>query len=158
MDLYRLKPTLYLDEARHKFQLHFNETISASYICQILHKNNMSWKTLEKRAIQIRDSEIIKFFEQLNAIDWDYSNLVFLDKVAMDNQGLLRTKGYGIVGKKLYYRGEFKRQPRISMLVFLGQNGILDSFKTDGTFTRGGNYSGKSWHKAEKIMKSSGKS
>lgn len=54
----------------------------------------------------------------------------------MDNQGLLRTKSYEIVGKKLYYRGEFKRQPRISMLVFLGQNGILDSFKTDGTFTR----------------------
>lgn len=54
----------------------------------------------------------------------------------MDNQGLLRTKGYGLVGKKLYFRGEFKRHPRISMLVFLGQNGVLDCFKTDGTFTR----------------------
>lgn len=59
----------------------------------------MSWKTLEKRAIQIRDSEIVKFCEELSAIDWDYSNLVFLDEVAMDNQGLLRTKGYGIVRK-----------------------------------------------------------
>lgn len=96
----------------------------------------MSWRTLEKRAIQIRDSEIVKFFEELNAIGWAYSNLVFLDEVAMDNQGLLRKKGYGVVGKKLLYRGEFKRQPRISMLVFLGQNGVLDSFKTDGTFTR----------------------
>lgn len=102
LDLYRVNPTLYLDEARHKFQKHFNESISASYICQILHKNNMSWKTLEKRAIQIRDSEIVKFCEELSAIDWDYSNIVFLDEVAIDNQGLLRTKGYGIVGKKLF--------------------------------------------------------
>lgn len=60
----------------------------------------MSWKTLEKRAIQIRNSEIVKFCEELNAIDWNYCNLVFLDEVAMDNQGLLRTKGYGVIGKK----------------------------------------------------------
>lgn len=96
----------------------------------------MSWKTLERRAIQISEIEIIKFIQELDAIDWDYSNLVFLDEVAMDNQGLLRTKGYGIVGQKLLYRSEFRRQPRISMLVFLGQQGILDSFKTDGTLTR----------------------
>lgn len=100
LDLYRINPTLYLDEAKQKFQMHFNETISASYICQILHQNNMSWKTLEKREIQIRDSEIVKFCEELSAIDWDYSNLVFLDEVVMDNQGLLRNKGYGIVEKK----------------------------------------------------------
>ncbi len=66
LDLYRVNPTLYLDEAKHKFQMHFNETISASYICQILHNNNMSWKTLEKRAIQIRDSEIVKFCEEFS--------------------------------------------------------------------------------------------
>lgn len=115
LDLYRENPTLYLDEAKFKFQVQFNETISASYICQILHRNNLSWKTLEKRAIPIRDSAIIKFCEELQAIDWNYYNLVFLDEVAMDNQGLLRKKGYGVVGKKLLYRGEFKRVPRISM-------------------------------------------
>lgn len=127
---------MYLEEAKYQFQLHFNDTISTSHICQILHQNNMSWKTLERRAIQIRDSEIVKFHAELNAIDWDYSNLVFLDEVAIDNQGLLRTKGYGIVGEKLVYRGEFRRKPRLSMLAFLGQKGILETDKTEGTFTR----------------------
>lgn len=73
---------------------------------------------------------------ELNAIEWDYSNLVFLDEVGIDNQGLLRTKGYGIIGEKLIYRGEFSRKPRMSMLAFLGQNGILETYVTEGTFNR----------------------
>lgn len=136
LNLYNENPVLYLDEAKHQFQLQFNISISASHICRILHDNNMSWKTLEKRAIQIRDSEIFKFMAELATIEWDYSNLVFLDEVSMDNQGLLRTKGYGIVGQKLIYRGEFNRKPRMSLLAFVGQNGILETFVTEGTFNR----------------------
>lgn len=136
LKLYSDNPILYLDEAKVQFQMRFNISISTSYICQILHDNKMTWKTLERRAIQIRDSEIIKFMAELNAIDWEYSNLVFLDEVSVDNKGLLRTKGYGIIGEKLIYRGEFTRKPRMSMLAFLGQNGILETFVTEGTFNR----------------------
>lgn len=131
-----MNPILYLDEAKQKFELKFRVSISASYICKILHDNNMSWKTLEVRAIQIKDSEIERFFYELEAIDWCYSNLVFLDEVSMDNRGLLRRKGFGIIGKKLIYRGEYIRRPRLSFLCFLGQTGILDTYKTEGTFTR----------------------
>lgn len=49
---------------------------------------------------------------------------------------MLRRKGYGVVGRKIIYRGEFCRKPRVSCLCFLGVNGMLDSFTTDGTFTR----------------------
>ena len=49
---------------------------------------------------------------------------------------MLRTKGYGIKGKKLLYRGEFTRKPRTSLLVFIGINGLLDCCITEGTFTR----------------------
>lgn len=96
----------------------------------------MSWKTLEKRAIQIKNSDIAKFMAELDSIDWDYSNLTFLDEVSMDNKGLIRTKGYGIVGERLVYRGDFTRKARISMLAFLGQNGILETYVTQGTFNR----------------------
>lgn len=134
--LYNRNPILYLDEAKQKFELKFAVSISASYICKILHDNNMSWKTLEVRAIQIKDSDIERFFYELEAIDWSYSNLVFLDEISMDNRGLLRRKGYGIIGKKLIYRGEYVRRPRLSFLCFLGQTGMLDTYKTEGTFTR----------------------
>lgn len=136
LHLYYKNPVLYLDEAKLQFQIRFNISISTSHICQILHANNMSWKTLERRAIQIKDSEIVRFMAELNAINWGYSNLVFLDEVSIDNQGLLRTKGYGIIGEKLIYRGEFTRKPRMSMLAFLGQNGILETYVTEGTFNR----------------------
>lgn len=136
LELYNKNPILYLDEAKEKFQSKFGISISVSYICKILHANNMSWKTLEVRAMQIKSSEIDFFFYELEAIDWCYSNLVFLDEVAMDNRGIMRRKGYGIVGQKLIYRGEYVRRPRISFLCFLGENGIVETFKTDGTFTR----------------------
>lgn len=136
LDLYRECPILYLEEAKFKFERNFGVTISASYICQILHANNFSWKTLEIRAMQINDREIEKFFYELNSIKWHYSNLVFLDEISVDNHGLIRSKGYGIVGKKLIFRGEFNRKPRMSLLCFLGQEGILETFQTEGTFTR----------------------
>ena len=47
-----------------------------------------------------------------------------------------RTKGFGVKGKKLYFRGEFNRKPRLSLLCFINQDGILDVFDTDGTFDR----------------------
>lgn len=136
LELYDKNPILYLDEAKEKFQSEFGISISASYICKILHANNMSWKTLELRAMQIKATDIERFFYELEAIDWCYSNLVFLDEVSIDNRGIIRRKGYGIVGKKLIYRGEYVRRPRISFLCFLGETGILDTYKTDGTFTR----------------------
>lgn len=136
LNLYRGCPILYLEEAKYKFERNFGVTISPSYICKILHANNFSWKTLEIRAIQIRDEEIEKFFYELNAIEWHYSNLVFLDEISVDNHGLIRSKGYGVVGKKLVFRGEFNRKPRMSMLFFLGQQGIRETYQTEGTFTR----------------------
>lgn len=136
LNLYRACPILYLEEAKCKFERNFGITISASYICKILHENNFSWKTLEIRALQIKDQDIEKFFYELNSIDWHYTSLVFLDEISVDNHGLIRTKGYGIVGKKLIFRGEFNRKPRMSLLCFLGQNGILETYQTEGTFSR----------------------
>lgn len=121
---------------RGKFERHFGITISASYVCKILHENNFSWKTLEIRAIQIKDHGMENFFYELNSIEWHFTNLVFLDEVSVDNHGLVRSKGYGIVGKKLIFRGEFNRKPRMSLLCFLDQNGILETYQTEGTFSR----------------------
>lgn len=49
---------------------------------------------------------------------------------------MLRNRGYAKVGEKLIFRGEFSRKARVSLLCFLGQTGILETFHTEGTFTR----------------------
>lgn len=136
VQLYMKEPMLFLDEAKEKFQRQFHTTISVSSICAILHEFGLSRKTIERRAIQIRDSEIVRFVTELLAIRWDIYNLIFLDEVSFDNRDMLRRKGYGVIGQKVVYRGEFCRKPRASFLCFLGMNGILDSFSTQGTFTR----------------------
>ena len=60
----------------------------------------------------------------------------FLDEVGFDNRSMLRKKGYGLSGRRLVFRGEFNRKPRVSLLCFTGVNGVLETFCTDGTFDR----------------------
>lgn len=134
--LYLSNPVLFLDECCELFLQHFNTTISAGSVCRILHAEGLTWKALERRAIQVREDQIFHFFSELSSIEWDLYHLVFLDEVSLDSRDMLRNRGYGVKGKKIIFRGEFVRRPRVSFLCFLGQQGMLDSFQTEGTFTR----------------------
>lgn len=136
INLYNKRPMLYLHEAKCLFVRKFRTIISASSICRILHNAGLTWKTLERRAIQIREDDIIRFFFEMSTLRWDLSTLTFLDEVGFDNKGMLRNKGYGVKGERLVHRGEFVRKPRISLLCFLGQTGIKATYQTEGTFTR----------------------
>lgn len=134
--LFRNEPTLFLDEAKHKYEQTFQSPISISSISRILHAEGYTWKAIERRAIQVKEAQICFFVNELCSFNWNLHNLVFLDEISIDNRGMLRTRGYAKVGEKLIYRGEFNRKARVSLLCFLGQNGMLETFKTDGTFTR----------------------
>lgn len=136
LDLYTRRPVLYLSEARQLFFEHFGVSISAASVCLILHAHKMSWKALERRALQIRQEDIMRFSNELNSFPWSVEQLVFLDEVAFASREMLRNRGYGRVGQSLIYRGEFQRKPRVSCLCFMGQTGILESYETEGTFNR----------------------
>lgn len=134
--LYENCPIMYLDEAKSEFERKFHKSISTSSVSRILHAEGLSWKVLERRAIQIRMQDIYRFVSDLAIVSWDIHCLVFLDEVSFDNRGMLRNKGYAPVGEKLVYRGEFVRRPRCSMLSFIGHDGVLETYSTEGTFTR----------------------
>lgn len=136
IDLYKKNPVMFLDEARDAFCKRFRMTISASYVSVILHEAGLCWKTLEKRATQIRMDDVYRYFTELNTIPWLNHNLVFLDEVSIDSRSAWRKRGYGMKGEKVVVRGVFQRSSRVSMLCFLGINGILESYMTDGTFSR----------------------
>lgn len=136
VNLYKKNPILYLDEARDLFMRNFKISISCSSVNLILHEAGLSWKTLERRAMQIRSDDVYRFYVEMSQISWFPQNLVFLDEVSIDNRALQRTKGYGPVGQRVLFRGEFTRKARVSLLCFLGYNGILESYSVDGTFTR----------------------
>ncbi|KAF0766188.1 hypothetical protein AaE_002940, partial [Aphanomyces astaci] len=51
-----------------------------------------------------------------------------------DNRGMLRRRGYAMKGEKVVIRGEFGRKPRVSLLCFLGADGLLDYYDVEGTF------------------------
>ncbi|TPX76230.1 hypothetical protein CcCBS67573_g02508 [Chytriomyces confervae] len=82
-------------------------------------------KVLERRAIQINQEDVIQFANDLAVTPFLLESLVFLDEVSFDNR---------VRGEKLYFRGEFTRKPRVSLLCWIGVNGLLEASMTEGTF------------------------
>lgn len=136
LNLYKERPILYQREASQLFFKEFQQTISTSSISVILHKEGLTWKVLERRAIQLQIQDVVRYFFELSDFDWLIENLVFLDEVSFDNQSMLRNHGYAVKGKKLIFRGEFVRKARVSLLCFINVNGIIDCYQTEGTFDR----------------------
>jgi transposase len=129
-------PLAYLDEAKSAFTKAHCLVISVSSVWRIIHEMGLTRKVLERRAMHIKEKDIFRFVNELSRIDWCHHNLVFLDEVSFDNRGMIRRRGYALKGKKLAIRGDFQRLPRVSMLAFLGVDGIIDFSHTEGTFDR----------------------
>lgn len=103
LDLYKVEPVLHVDEARIRFQRRFKTSISAASVVRILRTGGLTWKKIERRAIQIRRSKIIKYVDELEAIPWQLHQLVFIDEVSFDSREMLRSHGYGIKGERVIY-------------------------------------------------------
>lgn len=136
VQFFRNKPTAYLRECRSSFVKVFSMEIGISTIFAILQRSNFTRKVVERRALNIKIADVMRFTKEINSIDWMKSSLVFLDEVSFDNRGMVRKFGYAIKGERLVVRGEFTRKPRVSCLAFIGVGGLLDYFQVEGTFTR----------------------
>jgi hypothetical protein len=86
--------------------------------------------------MNIKESQILRFTDEMNSLTWFLSSLVFLDEVSFDNRSMLRSRGYGKKGVSLCVKGDNNRSKRTSLLGFIGVNGILKLYKTEGTFNR----------------------
>lgn len=136
VDLFKARPVLHQNEAALLFFEKFRVQISTSSISAILSEAGMTWKVLERRAIQIQLEDVVRFTNELLSFPWLLDNLLFLDEVGFDKKSMMRKRGYAVKGQKLIYRGEFIRKPRTSLLCFIGVNGMLNCYETEGTFTR----------------------
>jgi hypothetical protein len=136
LELYQRSPILYLDKAKQLFDRQFSARISKSYISIILRESGLSYKMIQRRAIQITTFDVLRFSQELQEHAWLIHNLVFIDEVSFDNREMYRKRGFGLKGQTVVFRGEYCRKPRVSLLCLLGVTGILDIFSTEGTFDR----------------------
>lgn len=134
--LFNKNPVMYQREAVNEYRKEWGEKISVSSVSRILIEAGLTWKSLERRAIQIQFLDITRFFDELSSIRWSLESLVFLDEVGFDNADMLRKHGYALKGKRLIHRGEFCRKKRISLLCFINLDGVVDCYETEGTFDR----------------------
>lgn len=133
---YTKYPLAYLDEAQEAFLNAHQQSISKSSVWRILHECGFTRKVLERRAMHIKEQDVFRFVEELSRVNWCHRNIVFLDEVSFDNRGMIRKRGFSLRGHKIAIRGDFQRKPRVSVLAFMGVDGIIDYHDTEGTFDR----------------------
>ena len=129
-------PVILLDEAKALFQKKFQVYISKTSVFEIIRSSGLTRKSIQQRAVQVCLNDVLRFINEMNSINWTYSNLVFLDEVGFDSRDVIRKHGHAMKGERMFIRGKFGRTPRVSLLCFIGVTGLLDAFETPGTFTR----------------------
>ncbi|OWZ05628.1 hypothetical protein PHMEG_00022246 [Phytophthora megakarya] len=119
------KSLSYLDEAQEAFHQTYQLTISKTYVWRIIHDYRLTCKVLERRAIQVKKNDMIRFVDELSQINWSYQNIV------------LKMRYRSTTG--VVIRGEFKGKSRVSLLAFINVHdvhGAIDYYETAGTFDR----------------------
>ncbi|KAH9135128.1 hypothetical protein LEN26_006544, partial [Aphanomyces euteiches] len=83
---YAKHPVAFLDEAKASFERQFKRSISISTIWRILRDSGLTYKVLERRAMNIKVNDIVRFTLEINSIQWCHMNVQFLDEVSFDNR------------------------------------------------------------------------
>lgn len=142
IDLYVEDPMLHLRKAQALFDIEFKKEISPSNVFLILHLAGLTYNVLEKRAIEFRSKDVQRFVKELSipGLPWCLENLVFLDEVSYHDYDILRKFAYAVDGQRVVHRRYFNQKAREkvrgSLLCFLGINGLLEVYPTQGLFTR----------------------
>ncbi|KAF0732253.1 hypothetical protein Ae201684P_014748 [Aphanomyces euteiches] len=66
---YQKNPTAFLDEAKYAFECEFQRHIALSTVWSIIHRHGLTWKVLERRAMHIKESDVLRFCSELTSIN-----------------------------------------------------------------------------------------
>eukprot|EP00734_Pompholyxophrys_sp_LG126_P000450 Pompholyxophrys_sp_v1_NODE_193_length_1247_cov_3.399832.p1 type:complete len:140 gc:universal NODE_193_length_1247_cov_3.399832:658-1077(+) len=111
-------------------------SISTSSIWRILHEAGYTYRVLERRAMEIMFCEISRFTHEINLIHPLMEQLLFLDEMSTDNRAMLRKRGWFLKNTKPQHYSLFRRGTRLSILSFLGCNGLVQTYQISGPFDR----------------------
>ena len=118
------RPSIYLWELQQELYSMFGLEVSVASLCNFLKKSNFSRKKMQLVALQMDQGLRTQFVTDVLLYNAD--TLIFIDETGCDRRNTIRKHGYGVRGKpvrcpKLLVRGE-----RISVIVAMTVNGILD--------------------------------
>ncbi|ETV89791.1 hypothetical protein H310_15380, partial [Aphanomyces invadans] len=65
VDFYCVNPNIFLDKCKKAFEVHFKTYISVSTIWRVIHAHGFTWKVFERRAMQVRQKDVQRFFDEL---------------------------------------------------------------------------------------------
>jgi hypothetical protein len=130
------KPLSYLNEIAKAFEKKYALSISVSHVFHILTQHwGLTRQKVERRAMEIQMSDIVRFAREVNEVSPLYEQLLFADEFGSDNRDMLRLYGWFAKGNP-YMHSNFRRRERHSFLGFCGCDGLVEIFHTEGTFDR----------------------
>ena len=101
----------------------FGLEISVSSLCNFL-KSNFNRKKMQLVALQMDQGMRTQFVTDVSLCNAD--TLIFLDETGCDRWNTIRKHGYGLRGKPVRCQKLLVRGERISVIVAMTVNGILD--------------------------------
>lgn len=116
----RKRPLSYLREVRDAFKKMFF-SISTTTIFQMLIHLGFTRRVIERRAIQIKRHEVLRYAKEINQVQPLHHQLLFIDEMSCQRQHMLRTHGWFKRRESPFVRGAFHRTERLSTLCFLGK-------------------------------------
>eukprot|EP00733_Pompholyxophrys_punicea_P001360 Pompholyxophrys_punicea_v1_NODE_649_length_1527_cov_7.620245.p1 type:complete len:359 gc:universal NODE_649_length_1527_cov_7.620245:1284-208(-) len=140
LEFVKKNPLSYLAEIKQAFKEYFRLNVSCSSIFRILKENGYTKKVIEQIAKEISFDDVVRFSRDINSLNDGngvlLNQLLFLDEFSTDNRSMLRQKGWFLHGRRPVMKTLFQRGKRLSCLTYLGVDGIVDNYHTEGTFNR----------------------
>jgi len=129
------KPTSYLREIADAFKKNFGMTIAQSTVFYILTTVcKYTRQVVERRAMEIRMADILRFTKELDLFRPSHEQLLFLDEFGFDNRDMLRKFGWFAKGRP-FMKSSFQRRLRNSFLGFCGKDGLVEAYHTEAPLT-----------------------
>jgi transposase len=129
-------PLAFLREICNAFKARFNLSVSTASVFRVITDYGLTKKVIEQRAMEISFADISRFCREVNLFQPLHGQLLFIDEMSTDNRSMLRKRGWFLTGSKPVFRTLFRRGNRLSILSFLGVDGLLETYHTKGTFDR----------------------
>ncbi|POM69254.1 Hypothetical protein PHPALM_14480 [Phytophthora palmivora] len=92
---------------------------------RIIHSLGLTWKVVGRRAFHIKELDVFHFVGDLSHINGSHQNSSSSTRCHLTTEGWFANKAT-----------PSERNPRISILPFIGANGIIDYFNTERMFDR----------------------
>ena len=130
------KPGIYLTEIRQELVEQTGTDVNESTICRFLHASGFTRQRMITTATQRSDQLRCEYLSDMSIYQGHPELFVFVDETGTDRRDIMRKFAYSIRGKPATVSKLMVRGQRVSDVVGISNDGVLDFITSKSTNTR----------------------